>query len=770
MVSLSAHQDKIDSFRGSRSGVYSDPRTDFIAFLREQGYQPPDRLRVGPPFMKFPCPADTGNKKKGFCIYHEVEDRDHPSRVIGIGIYGNYYDGLEPKKWVSRNFQALSPTQRMDLSSQIEEQNRQYELEKEKSYRDAADMARQIYEKADGTHPLTHPYLEKKKILPFGAIRIATTSLENERPGDLIVPIVNGKDELMSLQFIKPNGFKMHMTGGKKQGCFFFIPADGEKKDKIIYICEGYATAASVHEATGRTVYVSFDCGNLYNVASHVKNKYRDAKIVIAGDDDIDKEKNAGRDAATAAASGLGIECIFPVLLKGAGKDWNDLACSESVQAVKRQLEYRPEAYKKKEVNADDFEFEPPPGMLRNVYDYFNTTCGKDQKGFAVQTALAVVSIFTARNFITKGYGNLTSLYLLCIGKTSTGKEFGRKTIQQILEVTNHENLEGNSGYTSPAGVLSDLIMKPRHINIIDEFGLYLKSAQKGGDGRIIAANVKLMEAFGQLDGKMSPAGYSTLNLPKDKRIEMQNRRIHFPAVTIFGMTVPSEFYDALDIESIRNGFLGRFLIFESTAKSSVYRSKEIQGCPEAIKDWVKKIDDRIGTSEEVAGSKPTLNWIEVSKDVKDIFEAYSQECFDVSEGLEKFGIGGILGKSAEIMLRVALIAALARDPDTDIVKKEDAEWAYKYVKFCFDRTVSVVKKSISGSPFEARKKAALEYLRNVGDKGVIESEMQNLKPFSAWAPRDLKDVIEALLKSELVATKQEQRGKKMVLVHYAVV
>lgn len=766
MVSLAAYQEKINALDSHREPAYTDPQLDFVAHLRSEGYQPPDRLHIGPPFMKFPCPLDKAGKKKGFCIYHEIPDEEHASRVIGIGVYGNYYEGLDAThKWVSRQPRDMTSAQRAGFEEKILEQQRVHDLEKQASHREASGIAKEIYEAA--TECFEHAYLSRKQIRAHEFVKIAKTSIENERPGDLIIPVINDKDELMSLEFIRPDGEKRFMTGGKKQGCFFRISGEN---DDVIYICEGYSTAASVFEATNRTTYISFDCGNLYNVASHVKAKFPKSRIVIAADDDIDKPINAGRKAAEQCASTLGIECIFPVLLRGAGKDWNDLAQSQSLFEVRKQLEYVPTAYKQ-EIKAIDpaFELEPPVGALRAVYDYYNMTSGQDQRGFAAQAAIACVSVFIARNFRTS-QGNLSSIYLLCIGKSSTGKEHARTVIQGILKETNHYDLLGNSGFTSSAGVLSDLLEKPRHINIIDEFGRYLETARKSGDALIAGANTKMMEAFGQLAGTMAPAGYSTLNLSKDKRKDLQNRRIYCPALTLFTITVPDRFYAALDIESVRDGFLGRFLIFESDAPRSIWMPKEFVEFPEAIRDWVRAIDERIGGTQEVSSIEPNQIVIKVSGEADKIRVNYANEMLRVSEDLEKFGLSELTGKAAEIMMRVALIAALARDPNTETLTKEDAMWARDYVKYCFDRTVSIIKKSVSGSKFESDKKEALKELRKLGEKGITEAEMQKTNPFSAWKPKDCDDVIKALLKSELVATKQEGRGKKMTLVYYAIV
>ena len=51
-------------------------------------------------------------------------------------------------------------------------------------------------------------------------------------------------------------------------------------------ICEGYATGASIHEASKETVIVAFDSGNLLPVATSFREKFPSKIIIIAADDD----------------------------------------------------------------------------------------------------------------------------------------------------------------------------------------------------------------------------------------------------------------------------------------------------------------------------------------------------------------------------------------------------------------------------------------------------------------------------------------------------
>jgi len=76
-------------------------------------------------------------------------------------------------------------------------------------------------------------------------------------------------------------------------------------------VCEGYATGATIHEATGLAVIVAFDAGNLLPVARFFREKKPDWLIVIAADNDAWTDtpiKNPG--------------CYFAMLAVADGASW----------------------------------------------------------------------------------------------------------------------------------------------------------------------------------------------------------------------------------------------------------------------------------------------------------------------------------------------------------------------------------------------------------------------------------------------------------------
>ena len=226
-------------------------------------------------------------------------------------------------------------------------------------YAHSAARANGVWD-ASGEAPASHAYLKKKLIEAHGA-RIGDWVVESPPDpetgevretiikGALIVPIKNGKKEIVSLQAIFPDyrnplgRGKDFLRGGQKTGCFF--PIGSRPKDPgeelIITFCEGFATGASIHEATGRLVIVCFDCGNLDPVVNFFRERFPDTEFVIAADNDRWTPKNPGATKAFLAARKYDCMLAAPEFAKLDGKptDFNDLRVLEGIHVVREQIE-----------------------------------------------------------------------------------------------------------------------------------------------------------------------------------------------------------------------------------------------------------------------------------------------------------------------------------------------------------------------------------------------------------------------------------------------
>jgi len=183
--------------------------------------------------------------------------------------------------------------------------------EAEERHRQAAYKARRILEAAK---PATvHPYLKQKGIGSHGAW---------QRETELVLPIYDETGQVCSLQFIDGDGGKRFLPGGKVSGGHFPIGRLGD----VLYICEGFATGASLREATGAAVAVAFNAGNIKPVAEAMRAKHPQLDITLAADNDVrsDGSENTGIAKASEAAVAVGARLAVPEL-EGSKCDFNDL-------------------------------------------------------------------------------------------------------------------------------------------------------------------------------------------------------------------------------------------------------------------------------------------------------------------------------------------------------------------------------------------------------------------------------------------------------------
>jgi len=172
----------------------------------------------------------------------------------------------------------------------------------------------------------------------------ARDSFHYFKRGSILVPLMNQLGLLQNFQIIFTDGkSKRFFTNGRKSGLFHII---GEiTPDVPIVFCEGYATGASLHMATGWPVVVCFDAGNMPVVAELFSAHHNGGKI-FAGDNDWEtaleeNKKNTGLiKCQDAARVGRGTWCVPQFNGDAAGlSDFNDLHVAEGLQVVKAQLE-----------------------------------------------------------------------------------------------------------------------------------------------------------------------------------------------------------------------------------------------------------------------------------------------------------------------------------------------------------------------------------------------------------------------------------------------
>jgi putative DNA primase/helicase len=224
---------------------------------------------------------------------------------VPAGSFGDWRSGVV-HNWRANLGREITMVEQNAINRRISEARALREQEEKKKHEQAAETVEQIW--VDGVAGQEHPYQTRKGIGLHGA-RVAGD-------GRLIVPLYTPDGELSSLQYIDADGTKRYHPGGRVAGCSWYTGSDDSG---TIYVAEGFATAASITEATERMCYVAYSASNIPSVVGMLRERHGAGKrIVIVADHD---QHGVGRNYADQAAAKHGALVVMPPEV---GMDAND--------------------------------------------------------------------------------------------------------------------------------------------------------------------------------------------------------------------------------------------------------------------------------------------------------------------------------------------------------------------------------------------------------------------------------------------------------------
>ena len=301
----------------------TEAQAEFADALHRAGLRP-----KGAPIMdgrkhRVPVEGDKRGRLSGTYIGHLD---GYPA-----GYIHNFKSGDEIKWKASRAYRGMTPEERAREQVRVDAERANRESERQHRESVTAHRAVAIWNRARPAK--AHPYLTAKGIAPHG--------LRQDSRGNLLVPMRDVAGKLWGVQSISPDGAKLFLKGGRKQGTQTLLGT--LQPETPLVIAEGYATAATMREVTGLPTVAAFDSGNLMDVARAYRERDPGRPIIIAGDNDHHLPRreaplpNVGREKAEAAAAAIGGVVVIPdFAATDKGSDWNDYA-SQHGRAVVRQ-------------------------------------------------------------------------------------------------------------------------------------------------------------------------------------------------------------------------------------------------------------------------------------------------------------------------------------------------------------------------------------------------------------------------------------------------
>ena len=281
---------------------------DIVEAFRQEiaaaGLATPDQIAPDGELHRFSSSGKRGDRA-GWYVLHDDG--------IANGIYGCWRAGIS-RNWCARTGNEMTPAERAKMQERVTAAREKRRIAEAANQQECRKRATERWAQSKPADP-NHAYLRAKQVQAHGI---------RQDDNRLLVPVMDSAGGLHGLQTIDPSGAKLFGFGTAKRGHFHQI---GEP-NTVLLIAEGYATAASIHEATGHPVAVAFDAVNLKPVAEALRLKHPEARIVVAGDNDT---SGVGQDKAKQAAGAVSGAVVIPPT----PGDWNDIANAAGAQAVR---------------------------------------------------------------------------------------------------------------------------------------------------------------------------------------------------------------------------------------------------------------------------------------------------------------------------------------------------------------------------------------------------------------------------------------------------
>ena len=356
--------------------LVAPPETQLIDAMRAAGLEPPEEILMDGKIHRFRSGTKGspghGDKPGWYLVFGDG---------IPAGRFGCWRAGMEIT-WRADVGRKLTEFEEMAHARRINESKVLREAAQERQHQVASETVEKIWLSGGAAHP-DHPYLKRKGIQTHG-VRITGD-------GRLMVPLYDADGTLSTLQYIDEDGGKLYHPGGQTGGKFWMVGSLDEPG--TLFVAEGFATAATIHETTDRPVVVAYSASNLVPVTGTLREMYGATQdIVIVADHD---QSGVGQRYAEQASAKYGARMVMPPILGDAndyaqaGHDLAGLLIQQTGTAVIDKL---------KVVFGDQLgsDYEAPDELVEglmtigsSVVVYGDSNSGKTFWALSVATAIA---------------------------------------------------------------------------------------------------------------------------------------------------------------------------------------------------------------------------------------------------------------------------------------------------------------------------------------------------------------------------------------------
>jgi len=356
------------------------------------------------------------------------------------------------------------------------------------------------------------------------------------------------------------------------------------------------------------------------------------------------------------------------------------------------------------------------PGALRLFVDHCEATAISPQPFLSLAAGICLIGTLAGRRYRTTT-DLRTNIYAVGVADSGAGKDHARKQIRKCLYAANLVQYLGGSDIASGAGMRTAMARHPSMLFQIDEFGDWLHDVlgvKAAAHRKQIAANLK--ELYSSANSIWTGAEYadqSKLGRPRED--------VHQPNACLYGTTTPGQFWHAIAGASLNDGLMARILLFVSPCSYPDERepdlaepSEALIAALQAVASGPEGVDGNLG-SLMLAATAPTPLTVPETPDAILARRALRQEQLDMQRKSEGTYVTAIAGRLAENAMKLALIRAVAHDPQTPTITAADIAWGRTLAMHCVNTLLRDASRHVAENEYEQKLNKAMDIIRKHG-------------------------------------------------------
>ncbi len=389
-------------------------------------------------------------------------------------------------------------------------------------------------------------------------------------------------------------------------------------------------------------------------------------------------------------------------------------------------------------------------GVLRLFIDYATSTAVSPQPFLALGAALCLVGAVAGRRYRTPT-DLRSNVYAIGIADSGGGKDHARRCTKRALYAAGLDRYLGGEDFASSAGLLTSLQLHPARLFQVDEFGQFLRLVLNP------RAPIHKSAIWAELTKLYTSAADPYIGAEYADQKARPRSTIQQPCACVWGVSVPGPFWQAIEGTALADGSLARFLVFltdehypaRNGAPALADPSAELVAALQAIAAGNPDHDHGGNLADGMqAGATITPYTVPLTADAEREMALVRDQATMRLRAHEGTYATALFGRHAENAAKLAMLAAISRNPAQPVTEARDVAWAARVVEHCIGTLMKQADRFVADTPAHARLKKVLDVVRLAGR--IRRTEFTRRTQFLSKHERD--DVVATLLDSKQIA------------------